>query len=64
MLHDPNYINEIKKIIQECETEYDNLEDRGLAWEDKTYNKVLFCSFQCQKEKRKTRIQKLIGKTT
>ncbi len=53
MLHDPNYINEIKKIIQECETEYDNLEDGGHTWE---MTKLKIRSFSvpfCVKKKRK-----------
>ncbi len=49
LLHDPNYINEIKKIIQECEKEYDNLEDRGYAWEMKKPKiRSFFCSFLYQ----------------
>ena len=33
LLHDINYVTEIKKIILNCEIEYKNLQDRGLAWE-------------------------------
>ncbi len=53
MIHDPNYINEIKKIIQECEKEYDNREDKGLDWE---MTKLKIRSFSvpfCVKKKRK-----------
>ncbi len=52
MIHDPNYINEIKKIIQECEKEYDNREDKGLDWE---MTKLKIRSFSvpfCVKKKR------------
>jgi exonuclease III len=33
LLHDTNYVKEIKNIIHNCESEYSELEDKGLAWE-------------------------------
>ncbi len=51
-MHYPNYINEIEKNIQECEKEYDNLEDRELAWE-MTKPKIRSTSLPvCVKQKR------------
>ncbi len=33
LLHDQEYVTNIKTIVNKCETEYSNLEDKGLAWE-------------------------------
>ncbi len=33
LLHDQEYVTNIKEIINDCETEYSDLEDKGLAWE-------------------------------
>ncbi len=43
LLHDVNYVNEIKNNIKTCEIEYSSLKDRGLAWE-MTKIKIRACS--------------------
>ncbi len=33
LLHDQEYVTNIKKFIKVCETEFSDLKDTGLAWE-------------------------------
>jgi exonuclease III len=33
LLHDPEYVSNIKKLIEESKKEQNNIEDKGLAWE-------------------------------
>ena len=52
LLHDPNYVKKIKDIIQECKTEFQNLEDKGLTWEMVKLNIRSFSVPYCIKKKK------------
>ncbi len=52
MLHDDNYVNEIKKIIEKCENEYSTLDERGLAWEMRKVEIIFFRIPYCVKQKK------------
>ena len=58
LLHDNTYIAEVKKIIQNCEKEYETLEDRALAW-DMTKMKIRSFSVPyCVKKKTEQNLKK------
>ncbi len=62
MLHDDNYIKEIKKIIEKCENEYSTLDDRGLAWEMTQMEIRSFSVPYCVKKKKKLEFKQSLEK--
>ncbi len=52
MLHDPNNINAINSIINDCENEYDDVEDTWLTWEITKYKMRYFSTPYWAKKKR------------
>ncbi len=53
MLHDDNYVKEIKKIIKKCENEYSILDDSRLAWEMTKIEIRSFSVAYCVKKQKK-----------